>query len=157
MSLKDAGETGWDLGPLGAMLAPGQNCLQATKTHRNYQGLKITVCLRSWGKLWTIRYKKTKNPGLPWWLSKASACKCRGRGFHHPWSGKVPHASDQLSPVHHSYGAGSLEPTLRSKRSHCNEKPWHQWLKSSPRLSQLKKARVQQGRPSTANKYLSKI
>ena len=50
MSLKDAGETGWDLGPLVVMLAPGQNSLQATKIQRNYQGLKITVCLHSWGK-----------------------------------------------------------------------------------------------------------
>ena len=28
---------------------------------RNYKGLKITVCLHSWGKLWTIKYKKNSN------------------------------------------------------------------------------------------------
>ena len=29
------------------------------------------------------------------WLS--SACQCRGHGFN-PWSGKIPHAEEQLSP-----------------------------------------------------------
>ena len=36
--------------------------------------------------------------GLPWWRSGwESACQCRGHGFE-PWSGKVPHAVEQLSP-----------------------------------------------------------
>ena len=36
--------------------------------------------------------------GLPSWLSsKESACQCRRHGFN-PWSGRVPHASEQLSP-----------------------------------------------------------
>ena len=36
--------------------------------------------------------------GLPWWHSGwESACQCRGHGFD-PWSGKIPHAVDQLSP-----------------------------------------------------------
>lgn len=32
------------------------------KIQRKYQykGLKITACLRSWGKFWTTRYKETK-------------------------------------------------------------------------------------------------
>jgi len=35
--------------------------------------------------------------GLPWWLSgKEPACQCRRRGFN-PWSGKIPHAVEQLS------------------------------------------------------------
>ena len=35
--------------------------------------------------------------GLPWWLSgKESACQCRRHGFN-PWSGKTPHATEQLS------------------------------------------------------------
>ena len=34
----------------------------------------------------------------PWWLSgKESTCQCRRHGFD-PWSGKIPHASEQLSP-----------------------------------------------------------
>ena len=36
--------------------------------------------------------------GLPWWRSGwESACQCRGHGFE-PWSGKIPHAVEQLSP-----------------------------------------------------------
>jgi len=36
--------------------------------------------------------------GLPWWLSgKESNCQCRRHGFD-PWSRKIPHASEQLSP-----------------------------------------------------------
>ena len=35
--------------------------------------------------------------GLPWWHSgKESTCQCRGHGFE-PWSGKIPHATEQLS------------------------------------------------------------
>ena len=47
-----------------------------------------------------------------------------------------------LKPVH-------LEPVLRNKRSHRNEKPAHlneEW----PRSPQLEKARVQLRRPNTA-------
>ena len=33
----------------------------------------------------------------PWWLSgKEFTCQCRRWGFH-PWSGKIPHATEQLS------------------------------------------------------------
>ena len=34
------------------------------KIQRKYQykGLKITACMRSWGKFWTTRYKETKKP-----------------------------------------------------------------------------------------------
>ena len=36
--------------------------------------------------------------GLPWWRSGGeSACQCRGHGFE-PWSGKIPHAAEQLGP-----------------------------------------------------------
>ena len=36
--------------------------------------------------------------GLPWWFSgKESACQCRRRGFN-PWSGRIPHTSEQVSP-----------------------------------------------------------
>ena len=35
--------------------------------------------------------------GLPWWCScQESACQWRGHGFE-PWSGKIPHATEQLS------------------------------------------------------------
>ena len=36
--------------------------------------------------------------GLPWWRSgRESACQCRGHGLE-PWSGKIPHAVEQLGP-----------------------------------------------------------
>ena len=45
--------------------------------------------------------KKKKNvefQGLPWWLSgKETSCRCRRHGFD-PWSGKISHATQQLSP-----------------------------------------------------------
>ena len=61
--------------------------------------------------------------GLPWWLSgKESACQCRRHRFD-PWSGRIPHASEQLI-VCHNYWACALEPMV-PKRSQCNEKPTH--------------------------------
>ena len=45
--------------------------------------------------------------GLPWWHSGwESACQCRGHGFE-PWSGKISHAAEQLSPC-----ATATEPVL---------------------------------------------
>ena len=41
---------------------------------------------------------KSLSWGLPWWRSGwESACQCRGPGFE-PWSGKIPHAAEQLGP-----------------------------------------------------------
>ena len=75
--------------------------------------------------------------GLPWWHSgEESICQCRGHMFD-PWSRKIPHAVEQLSPCATTTEpvlwsqqattteAACLEPVLRSKRSHCNEKPMH--------------------------------
>ena len=46
-------------GCLAAMLAPGQTSPLATKYKET---VKITVCISSWSKFCTKRYKKTKNP-----------------------------------------------------------------------------------------------
>ena len=75
---------------------------------------------------------KFSHLGLPWWLTgKESACQCWGHDFD-PWSGKIPHASEQLSPFAttaeptcHSSRACALGPVLHGKRSHCSEKPLH--------------------------------
>ena len=40
---------------------------------------------------------------------------------------------------------GRLEPVLRNKRSHSNEKPVHGQLESSPHSQQLEEAYAQQG------------
>ena len=48
-----------------------------------------------------------KCTGLPLWRSGLeSTCRCRGHGFE-PWSGKVPHAAEPLSPC-----ATTTEPAL---------------------------------------------
>ena len=45
-----------------------------------------------------LRQTKNRILGLPWWRSgRESACQCRGHGFE-PWSGKIPHAAEQLGP-----------------------------------------------------------
>ena len=45
-----------------------------------------------------VQWLRLLTPGLPWWLSgKESTCQCRGHGFD-PWSRKISHASEQLSP-----------------------------------------------------------
>ena len=55
--------------------------------------------------MYTLLYLKWI--GLPWWLSgKKPACKCSRHGFD-PWSGKIPHAVEQLNPC-----ASTLEPVL---------------------------------------------
>ena len=53
-------ETGWDLGPgtLCCNACTWTNISWSYKIQRNYKGLKITVCMHSWGKFCTKRYKK---------------------------------------------------------------------------------------------------
>ena len=63
--------------------------------------------------------------GLPWWRSGwESACQCRGQGFE-PWSGKIPHAAEQLGPWATITGPARLEPVLRNKRGRDSERPAH--------------------------------
>ena len=51
--------------------------------------------------------------GLSWWLSgKESTCQCR----FDPWSEKIPHAMEQLSPC-----ATTLEPVLQSPETATTE------------------------------------
>ena len=65
------------------------------------------------------------NVGLPWWRSGwESACQCRGHGFE-PWSGKILHAAEQLGPWATATEPARLEPVLRNKRGHDNERPAH--------------------------------
>ena len=64
-------------------------------------------------------------PGLPWWCSGwESACQCRGHGFE-PWSGKIPHAAEQLGPWATITESARLEPVLRNKRGRDSERPAH--------------------------------
>ena len=89
--------------------------------------------------------------GLPRWLrGQAFACHCRRHGLY-PWSRKIPHAGEHLSP-RYDYWARALdpwnittepprgdcwnlctpEPLLGNKRSHDNESP-HRRTKRGPR------------------------
>ena len=63
--------------------------------------------------------------GLPWWRSGwESACQCRGHRFE-PWSGKIPHAAEQLGPWATTTEPAHLEPVLCNKRGHDGERPAH--------------------------------
>ena len=73
---------------------------------------------------WVQATHKWENLRLPWWPSRyKSACQCRGHRFD-PWSRKIPHATEQLSPCTKTKPV-CLEPVLCNNRSHCNEKPVH--------------------------------
>ena len=63
--------------------------------------------------------------GLPWWYGGwQSACQCRGHRFK-PWSGRIPHAAEQLGPWATITEPARLEPVLRNKRGHDSERPAH--------------------------------
>ena len=63
--------------------------------------------------------------GLPWWSSGwESACQCWGHGFE-PWSGKIPHAVEQLGPWATITEPAHVEPVLHNKRGHDSERPVH--------------------------------
>ena len=81
----------------------------------------------TWPRLvpsWKKRVK-TCLVGLPWWRSGGeSACQCRGHGFE-PWSGKIPHAAEQLGPWTTITEPARLEPVLRNERGRGSERPAH--------------------------------
>ena len=113
---------------------------------------------------------KIRGVGLLWRLSgKESACPSRRNEFN-PWSGKIPHATEQLNPrvthnswacalepgSHNYWSPGALEPVLCSKRSHHNEKPT-QHTRESPLLSATTEKPVQQWRLSISKNTFLKL
>ena len=88
---------------------------------------------------------------LNWWLSgKESDCQCRRHGVH-PWSRKIPYATEQLglcittiesvlwvqvsqllSPCPTTIEVCPLEPALLNKRNHHNRKPAHRNYRAGP-------------------------
>ena len=48
----------------------------------------------------------------------------QGHGFE-PWSGKIPHAPEQLGPWATITEPARLEPVLRNKRGRDSERPAH--------------------------------
>ena len=74
---------------------------------------------------YTITGIKNDVMGLPWWRSGwESAYQCRGRGFE-PWSGRIPHAAEQLGPWATTAEPARLEPVLRNGRGRDGERPVH--------------------------------
>ena len=70
-------------------------------------------------------YTLKNNVGFPGGaVVEKSACQCRGHGFE-PWSGKIPHAAEQLGPWATAAEPARLEPVLRNKRGHDSERPAH--------------------------------
>lgn len=53
-----------------------------------------------------------------------SSCQRRRQGSR-PWSGKIPHARELLSPCTTATEPHALKPVLHNKRSRRNEKPTH--------------------------------
>ena len=75
--------------------------------------------------VWRSPREKTRRLGLPWWCSGwESACQCRGRGFG-PWSGRIPHAAEQLGPWATIAEPARLEPVLLNERGRDSERPAH--------------------------------
>ena len=99
---------------------------QKTSTYKNVN--YSTTC--NWARLEATQIstnsQRLKNVvGLPWWRSGwESACQCRGRGFE-PWSGTIPHATEQLGPWATITEPARLEPVLRNKRGRDSERPAH--------------------------------
>ena len=79
---------------------------QIPRDKQNYGGCQLGSGCRRGGpqgireeeKSWKSRSLISRWLGLSRWRSGwESACQCRGHGFE-PWSGKIPHAAEQLSP-----------------------------------------------------------
>ena len=74
---------------------------------------------------WQKEVEQKGEYGLPWWRSGwESACQCRGHGFE-PWSGKIPHAVEQLGPWATTTEPARLEPVFCNKRGRDSEWPVH--------------------------------
>ena len=76
-----------------------------------------------WATAFCMCTFKNVFPGLPWWHSGWESA-CRGHGFE-PWSGRIPHAAEQLGPWATATEPAHLEPLLRNKRGHDSERPAH--------------------------------
>ena len=81
-----------------------------------------------------------------------SACQCRGHGFD-LWSGKIPHAVEQLSPWATATEAPAPTAPCSTTREATVMRSPRTATKSSPRSPQLDKARVQQRRTNAEGEH----
>ena len=86
---------------------------------------KVSLSLQGKPEMVFVANDKIQAFGLPWWRSGwESACRCRGHGFE-PWSGRIPHATEQLGPWATITEPVRLEPVLRNQRGRDGERPTH--------------------------------
>ena len=99
--------------------------------------------------------------GLSWWRSGwESACWCGGHGFG-PWSGRIPHAAEQLDLWATVTEPARLQPVLRSGRGRGGGRPAHrdeEWpplatAGESPRAE----TKTQQGNQSINKKSMTTL
>ena len=105
-------------------------CKMGQAIPTEFIGIKYNHVFKMVGRetLWLKEYKT----GLSWWRSGwESACQCRGHGFE-PWSGRIPHAVEQLDPWATITEPARLEPVLRNKRGRDSERPAHRDEEWSP-------------------------
>ena len=150
------------------MFITAQHYLWYQKIGNNLNVHRLSNCSNT-VVIWWNSIAKIPSKGLPWWRSGwESACQDRGHGFN-PWSGKIPHAVEQLGPC-----ATATDPVLWSPwattaepacRNYWGPRAWSPCstareatvmrsprtaMKSSLRSLQLEKARAQQRRPNAA-------
>ena len=122
-----------------SLLLPRQEALQDQQVGLTYAPFKLLLLpyilehvrymyalLRSGVSISHSLLALTKvSPGLPWWRSGCeSACQCRAHGFV-PWSGMIPHATEQLGPCATTTEPARLEPVLHNGRGRGSERPMH--------------------------------
>ena len=96
-----------------------------------------------------ITFIKSFIQGLPWWHSGwESACQCRGHGFE-PWSGRIPHAAEQLGPWATTTEPALLEPVLPNERPRQWEARAPRW-RVAPARRNWRKPSHKKWRPNTA-------
>ena len=119
--------------------------------------LLLPYCL-----LYSEIFSQETDVGLPWWSSGWEfACQWRGHGFDH-WSGKIPHAVEQLSlssttvqPALQSQNSAATESCMpqsrtreANKRSYCNEKSAHLSERGAPACCNQRKSACSNNDPA---------
>ena len=108
---------------LSIQMMPYSKKINKQKTTKRISSHFLWEVLHHW-TTWAFLLKSVLS-GLPWWRSGwESACQCRGYGFE-PWSGRIPHAAEQLGPWATITEPARLEPVLRNRRGRDSERPAH--------------------------------